>query len=132
MSVIDQEAQLANQLQRFLMARSPIANAVNYIRRNSSRCFVFGGALRDILRPDSLTASVRDVDIVVGTNDLRYLTEQCEQYVLGQNRFGGYRLKIGPVPVDIWAVEETWAFRKTLVLPLSFYSLPKTTFLNID
>ena len=132
MNVIDQERRLADRLQTFLMVRSPIANAINYVRRNSSRCFVFGGALRDIFRPDSLTPSARDVDIVVSRNDLRYLIEECEKYVLGQNRFGGYRIKIGPVPVDIWAVDETWAFRKTLVLPQSFYSLTKTTFLNID
>src|ERR1700731_1245851 len=57
---------------------------------------------------------------------------ECKEFVRGKNRFGGVWLEIDGVPIDMWAMENTWAFRKDFVVPLSFYTLTRTTFLNID
>ncbi len=132
MTLYEQEKQLAKQVQAYLRVASPVSNAVSLVKRNTSRCFIFGGALRDIIRPDKVTRSLRDVDCVVARRDLRRLEVNCSPYVQGRNRFGGLRLRVSGVPVDVWAVEDTWAFRKQLVAPFSFYALTRTTFLNID
>jgi hypothetical protein len=132
MTILEQEKQLAKQLQSFLSVPSPISNAVSLLRRNTSRCFLFGGALRDIIRPDPITPSVRDVDCVVLRHDLSRLQTNCETYFVGKNRFGGLKFALKGVPIDVWAVEDTWAFQKQFVVPYSFYTLTHTTFLNID
>src|SRR2546430_693363 len=132
MTVLQQEKQIAKQIKAFLTIKSPVANAINFVRDKSCRCVVFGGALRDIVHPDPVTPVVRDVDIVVSRDDIKNLKNQWPQHIAGTNRFGGLRLQIERVPVDVWAVEGTWAFRKAIVIPDSYYYLTRTTFLNID
>ncbi len=132
MNVYQEERLLASHLRDFLRDRSPIARAINLIRANTSQCFLFGGALRDIVRPEPHARSIRDVDLVVSRSDLKRLVRECGDHIDGINRFGGLQLNICSVPLDVWALEETWAFRNNHVVPHSFYYLTRTTFLNID
>jgi hypothetical protein len=132
MNVFEEEKQLANKLRTFLSVRSPVSRAIQFIKKNSSQCVLFGGVLRDIVRPDSVTPSVRDVDVVVYRSDIKRLESRWPEYIQGRNRFGGLRLNVSRVPIDIWAIEDTWAFRNKLVIPQSVYYLSRTTFLNID
>ena len=132
MRVFEEEKQLAKQINSFLAARSPISQAINFVRQNTYQCVVFGGALRDIVHPDPITPSVRDVDIVVSRSDIKHLRTDWPQYFEGRNRFGGLRLRISRVPIDVWAVEDTWAFREEFVVPHWYSYLTQTTFLNID
>jgi hypothetical protein len=72
----------------------------------------------------------RDVDIVVdgcSTEQLRYLFNDLPHRT---TRFGGLRLDHG-ITVDIWSLQDTWAFKNLLFAP-SFTELPKTTFLNVE
>ena len=46
------------------------------------------------------------------------------------NRFGGVRV-LTTIPIDIWALRETWAF-KSGFCPVSAENLPRTTFFNVE
>lgn len=89
-------------------------------------CFFFGGTPRDI----ALQRQPRDLDIVVNTADGK-LEEVVGQFPHRRNRFGGYHLEIAQTKVDIWCLENTWAFRAGL-LTASPYNLTRSVFLNID
>ena len=126
------ERDLAEKLARFLRTRSPIAKAIQRARTGMWKCFVFGGVLRDVFRPDPLAPGIRDVDLVINDEDFDTFHWHLRAFVVARNRFGGLRLKIGQVPIDAWSLSQTWAFRQGYVLPKSFRSLAETTFLNID
>lgn len=49
-----------------------------------------------------------------------------------QNKFGGFRFVSGKRLFDIWALEDTWAFRQRLVSGSGFGALFDTTFFGVD
>lgn len=90
--------------------------------------FVFGGAIKDFI-VDKIKIH-RDIDIVVEkiSNELlEYITRISYE----QNRFNGYKLKIGNLAIDLWEIDKTWAFRNGVWdnKPLR-ESLPSTVFFN--
>ena len=96
------------------------------------RSYLFGGIVRDILKPNPFSPGVRDVDIVIDDADFDRFHFQLRPFVVKRNRFGGLRLVIANVPVDAWPLRQTWAFRQGLIAPQSFRCLTATPFLNID
>lgn len=87
---------------------------------------LFGGAVRDIV--DGIAP--RDYDFVVNTK-----SENLEKNLSGlpykKNSFGGYKLVLSDCALDIWALEDTWAFRASHLKP-GIANLKDTVFLNID
>lgn len=92
--------------------------------------YLFGGVLRDFaLFGRSGFAS--DIDMVVEgswSHCVRYLDSLGAE----KNKFGGYRIKVGGWPLDIWNAEETWAIRKGYVQYKGISSLTETVVLNWD
>ncbi len=112
--------------------RENITAFLNYISSSvpDGDVYLFGGVLRD-LAIFGRSGFNSDVDLVVEgdwSNFVSYL-----QYLNAkQNKFGGYRLTIGNIPVDIWHAEETWAIKQNLVKYRGVASLIDTTVLNWD
>jgi len=92
--------------------------------------FVFGGVPRDVLGVKG-KKSPRDWDVVVSQ-----LTPQLLDYlgphIRRRTRFGGFELSVGGQDFDLWALDDTWAFRENHVSGGRFADLPKTTFLNVQ
>jgi Poly A polymerase head domain len=67
---------------------------------------LIGGAIRDTLfhRP------LKDLDIVAHAS-LDTLRDAFLDVAVKENTFGGLLLKIHDVPVDLWPLRSTWAFR---------------------
>jgi len=114
----------------------------NFFRKNDIQAFLFGGTLRDFALNDRFTAP-RDLDIVIndGLEDVAaFIAGQDSHNKTGgplrsgiqRNRFGGLKVRLHGHVLDIWKIEDTWAFRRNLVDPPSFWRLPNTTFLNLD
>lgn len=95
------------------------------------KTFVFGGTIRDIV-VHSASYPPRDLDLVVDGAEIDELASLFADYVVRQTRFGGLHLLIDRLPVDIWTLESTWAFKSGGVLPVSPAQLPKTTFFNVE
>ena len=87
---------------------------------------LFGGAIRDIL----VNKTPRDYDFVV-TFRSSFLEEILASFAFWKNRFGGYKFVLDDIKIDIWSIDDTWAFRNRLVSSLPD-NLTETVFLNID
>jgi hypothetical protein len=87
---------------------------------------LFGGAVRDILAHKS----PRDYDFVV-TLRSSLLDGIVAAYDFCKNRFGGYKFALDGLKIDVWALNDTWAFRNKL-LSSAPENLTETVFLNID
>lgn len=79
--------------------------------------YVFGGLIRDI----SLYTAHQfrsDIDLVfVGSKkQLEKALSEHRLQKISENKFGGFRVKDFTVDIDIWSLEETWAFKQD-VLP---------------
>jgi hypothetical protein len=89
---------------------------------------LFGGAVRDF---GHYNKAPRDIDIVINTSNPTFV----ENFLFGKNvkknRFGGYKVKVSSLSVDIWLLPFTWAFREGIV-EVSVEKLTKTVFLNFD
>ncbi len=92
--------------------------------------YLFGGVIRDLalLGRNGFNS---DIDVVVEGNWSNCVT-YLEYLGAHKNKFGGYRLKVGEWPVDIWNARETWAIKQGLVQYKGIVSLTETTVLNWD
>lgn len=92
--------------------------------------YLFGGVLRDLALTGRKGFS-SDVDLVV-EGDWGHLVHYIRRFDAKLNKFGGYRLKVGGWPVDIWHAESTWAITRGFIAYRGISSLTDTTVLNWD
>lgn len=127
------EHRLRRRVSDFLSRSTAWRPVIEVIERSAARTgwrpLLFGGTLRDLCLKWS--APPRDLDFVVPGATVEQLSEEFAEHVERRTRFGGLRLRIRSLPVDIWPLEQTWAFRAGLVEPEP-EALPRTTFLNIE
>ncbi len=95
------------------------------------RVAIFGGMLRDLCIGGNRFFD-SDVDLVFEQHDSGNLESLLKEYKHKLNAFGGYRIQLKKWHVDIWNIENTWAFKNDLVKMDGFKSLTKTTFFNWD
>lgn len=96
--------------------------------------YLIGGVLREFLDHKKII-HLRDIDIVVEVNNYSLWENFLCHYMKCHNRFGGYKLECCGLIIDIWAIEETWAYRSGIIqcAPQEYFKfLPETVFLNID
>ncbi|GAA0104065.1 hypothetical protein UT300013_06870 [Paraclostridium sordellii] len=88
---------------------------------------LIGGALRDIILKNN---NPRDLDFIINTDiNLDTLFKNEFEYI--KNRFGGYKLNIASIEIDIWRMDDHWAFKEN-VIKKDQNNLKHTTFLNFD
>ena len=92
--------------------------------------YIFGGLLRDMALYGKKGFN-SDIDLVA-EGSWGHCVDFLEYCGASKNKFGGYRLKVGDWPIDIWNARETWAIKCGLVKYLGIQSLTKTTMLNWD
>lgn len=91
---------------------------------------VFGGMVRDF-HFDLPSNFQSDIDLVcmASSSDVERLIRDFDPV---KNKFGGFRLLAGKQPVDIWALDQTWAFKQGLAQANGISDLCATTFFNVD
>lgn len=96
--------------------------------------YLIGGVLREF-RDNGMIHSPRDFDIIVDVHSKKKWEQILKRYGLERNRFGGNKVVCGNLIMDIWAMDQTWAFREGIIrcAPDQYaVALPETVFLNID
>lgn len=94
---------------------------------NDYDCYIFGGIIVDYIRRKP---NHRDVDIVVYNFDDE-LVRFIESFKGVKNSFGGYKIDIDSLIIDIWPLEKTWAFKRNNTLDFFLpMLLPSTSFFN--
>lgn len=87
---------------------------------------VIGGVIRDIIINK---CEPRDIDLIVDTEELDEIMRNFE--FVSKNRFGGYKLNINGLEIDVWSIDNHWAFKEK-ILKKSFENIEYSTFLNFD
>lgn len=94
----------------FFAYNERLSDFINLIK-SDNEVYLFSGIIRDFFLQgdvvDDLLVEIRDVDLVVRNNvDLtRY------NYPFRKNSFGGYKLKIDNIDVDLWLIKDTWGLK---------------------
>lgn len=86
-----------------------------------------GGAPRDWF----LGRAPRDLDIVVEASAAT-LDRVVARWSRKRTRYGGHRLSIDGLSVDIWSLHSTWAFTVHETVMARLENLPQTAFYNVD
>lgn len=91
---------------------------------------IFGGMLRDFALGYA-RKFYSDIDLVSFSSRSDIL-RAINEYSPIENKFGGFRFVAAKRSFDIWAFDDTWAFRQGIVCGSELRDLFKTTFFNLD
>ena len=88
---------------------------------------LIGGAIRDIVLSQ---CEPRDIDLIIDTQEdidgiMNTFDNTC------RNRLGGYKISLDDLEIDVWTLDNHWAFKEK-ILDKSFNNIMYSTFLNFD
>lgn len=106
-------------------------NVFNFIELMSQKTnvYLFSGIIRNYFLKNSI---IRDVDIVIESDDK--IQSLIKKYEYRINSFGGYKVMINDMEIDIWRMDKTWAinYHQTILnFDLDKY-IPNTAFFNFS
>ncbi|WP_243356679.1 nucleotidyltransferase family protein [Bacillus litorisediminis] len=85
-----------------------------------------GGAIRDY----SYNKTPRDLDIIIESKYSDF-DEILNCFNTRKNRFGGYKIFLDELEIDLWSFSKNWAFQNKLLDP-KFENITKGSFYNFD
>lgn len=100
------------------------------IRNSKFPAFLCGGAVRNMLLCNN--SIPRDLDIILGYVSKKRLETLFPDKVKGETSLGGLKLQVKDWSIDMWPIQDTWAFKNGKFKGNGFSDYPKITFLNID
>jgi len=126
---------LRARLGRFVAADSKqhfphLYSVLEDIRSNDYPAFLCGGAVRNMLLCNN--SIPRDLDIILGYVSRERLETLFSDHIKGETSLGGLKLQVEDWSIDMWLIQDTWAFKEGKVPGKGFSDYPKITFLNID
>lgn len=128
------QTKLANSVKKYIKYRSPermiLNKTLTELALNLPETAIFGGMLREFSLGRARNFS-SDIDLVSLASS-KEIFNAIKHFKPSRNKFGGYRFYFEKQLYDIWAFEDTWAFREGLVKGQSFSDLFSTTFFNLD
>lgn len=96
--------------------------------------YLIGGSLREYLDKGDIL-KLRDIDIIIDISSPEIWSKIIYNYETERNIFDGYKLNCSGLIVDVWAIEDTWAYKNEIVCcNQSSYvkCITDTVFLNLD
>lgn len=96
--------------------------------------YLIGGVLREFLEMGNIK-NVRDIDVVINTKEIDKFQEICTKYHTEKNSFGGYKIHCNDITIDVWNIENTWAYRENIIKCTEecyLKNLLYTVFYNLD
>jgi hypothetical protein len=131
---VDSTKSLQKRVKQYLRWKSPERTALNeFLAHLSDRLpetVIFGGMLREFSLGNTREFA-SDMDLVSAVSRVE-IYAAIKDFSPTINKFDGFRFVVGKRRFDIWALEDTWAFREGLVEGQQFSDLFKTTFFNVD
>lgn len=88
--------------------------------------YIIGGAIRSIYN----NSKPRDLDIIVKSG-MKGILERLSGVSMYRNYYGGYKIDLNGLIVDIWDFESHWAFKKG-ILPADEKHLTESCFFDFD
>ncbi|SDP35355.1 hypothetical protein [Selenomonas ruminantium] len=112
--------------------------ALNFIKdiERSHNIYMMGGAVRNYIENGyrfDINNLPKDFDFVVEYKKGRTLRKiLCNRQIrYSRNKFGGYKIQIGKIKIDIWELKDTWAFKNSSMVA-NYTNLENSVFLNVD
>jgi hypothetical protein len=111
----------------------------NYKNENSTFCnfwqsligsgdfYIIGGAIRSIYN----NTKPRDIDIIIKNDVQEILTSLDDGVAINRNYYGGYKIDLNGIVVDVWDFENHWAF-KNGILSADEKHLAESCFFDFD
>lgn len=96
---------------------------------NIGNLYLFSGIIRDYFLD---IPGIRDVDIMIDTQES--INHVLEKYQYRRNSFGGYKITINSISIDLWHLKDTWALNNAQTvfdLDIEKY-VPNTSFFNFS
>lgn len=91
--------------------------------------YIFSGVIRNFLLGYLVN---RDLDIVIeNIADVSIPYKYLKKIDYKKNSFGGYKIKVGMIIVDVWSLNNTWGIKR-LKLSNTPHNLIKTAFFNFS
>jgi len=132
-TVKELKRQLRRRLGQFIAIGSkrhhPLYSVLEKIRGARKPVFLCGGTVRDLLLFNKRTP--RDLDIIFGYISREELASLFSGDVKEETGLGGLKLEVRDWSIDMWPLEDTWAFKENKS-GKGFSDYPKTTFLDVD
>lgn len=129
-SAVDPRSNIREYLNRKTAPRAAIKETLDLLVQKLPNTMIFGGMLRDFALKNG-RRFVSDIDLVSMANRSE-IHAAIAQFSPESNKFGGFRFSVRKTLFDIWAFEDTWAFRQGFVEGKTVEDLLKTTFFNVD
>lgn len=122
--------EINNKLENILKDNTQVDYFIEKLSELTEIIF-FGGAIRDLYF-DNINEKPRDLDIVLTSKrNFEQVEFLIKQFSHRKNRFGGYKLAINGLELDIWYLENTWAFQNKK-LKMSEENLTRSVYLSVD
>lgn len=112
------------------VANNGTRDFIDHLSQAIPQTVVFGGMIRD-LGFNNAREFKSDIDLVCMA-DKGDILSVVNKYNPTMNKFGGFRFIVGHQLFDIWAYQDTWAFKEKIVKANSLEDLCATTFFNVD
>ena len=125
---------VTTQVQKYLRHESPerarLRATLEALTGKLPSTAIFGGMLREFALGAARNFT-SDIDLVTEATSAD-IERAIKEFSPTRNKFGGFRFNAGKWRFDIWAFEDTWAFRQGLVKGNELTDLFRTTFFNLD
>jgi hypothetical protein len=109
-----------------LKQNNPAVSRLLHTLNDYGELILVGGAVRDF----AYQKSPRDLDIIINST-ISNFDKAFENYSYQKNRFGGYKVFLNDIELDVWSIQNNWAFRERILKP-HVDNIPKGTFYNFD
>lgn len=131
---MENKAKVAKSIRQYMRYpsryRDGLRETLSLVTSRLQEPVIFGGMIREFALGN--TRQFRsDIDIVTRSNSNEVL-KAIAAFSPQRNKFGGFRFCVGTQLYDIWAFDDTWAFKKGLIEGSALQDIFKTTFFNLD
>lgn len=103
---------------------------LNFIKKIGKKTdiYIFSGIIRNFFLGEK---DIRDIDIIL--KDKIELSHVLSKYEPHKNSFGGYKIIIDNISLDLWYLEDTWMFQYEKIFNFCIeHSIPNTAFFNFS
>lgn len=124
---------IKDEIYSYLQDYPPSMELLNCLEE-AGDLYLIGGALREY-KDYGKIKKLRDIDIVIDIKLMDRWNNILKKYNPGRNKFDGYKIVCSNLIVDIWSINECWAYRENIIKcePDKYVeNLPRTVFLNMD
>lgn len=95
-----------------------------------SDVYIFSGVIRNYLLGEYYS---RDLDVVVrNLGSITIPSQYLSSMLVQKNSFGGYKIKVGGLIIDVWDIDRTWMLLYNTRLKPTPNTLVKTAFFNFS